>query len=258
MELESGTKSKAASSGSASSQYRGVSFNNHSQKWKAVITVGRKQAYDKASIDLRGPDAPTNFRYDPAAIQAFALASAQHKAATASASSSPPTATAVVAMPTTPQLQQQQPRYPPQRMEEEQEEDERMAGSSSSSSSSSLYAPPEVTYYQQQAIAHHQQQQLLFHQQQQQYNAFLLTNCNGSSSSSRLQPASLEKLDSQTNDSVESVRDVEMELNAIRATLLQRSQQVDAAAQQLQHSPPPLNTSQMRTGKQLPNEFMCL
>lgn len=41
MEIES--KPKAASGGSASSQYRGVSFNNHSQKWKAVITVGRKQ-----------------------------------------------------------------------------------------------------------------------------------------------------------------------------------------------------------------------
>jgi hypothetical protein len=77
-----------ATSTNSSSQYRGVSFNQHSQKWKAVITVGRKQyflgyfaseieaarAYDKASIDLRGPEAPTNFQYDPQVLKAFAEA----------------------------------------------------------------------------------------------------------------------------------------------------------------------------------------
>lgn len=86
-------KKEESSSPNASSQYRGVSFNSHSQKWKAVITVGRKQyflgyygneveaarAYDKAALELRGPEAPTNFRYD--AGHAAALAAAARQAA---------------------------------------------------------------------------------------------------------------------------------------------------------------------------------
>jgi len=60
---------------SKSSDYRGVSFNHKSQKWKAVITVNKKQSflgyydsefeaaqrYDEASKEYRGPEAKTNF-----------------------------------------------------------------------------------------------------------------------------------------------------------------------------------------------------
>lgn len=155
---------------------------------------------------MRGPDAPTNFRYDPAAIQAFALASAQHKAQLANSNS----AAAAVNHPA-PQVKQE---YETQDYEDdddlmEQDEFE--------------HQPYQVPHY---------PPQHMYHQQQQHYYA-------------RPPPASLEKLDSQTNDSVESVRDVEMELNAIRATLMQRGQQQPAP-------------QQMRNGKDIPAEFLCL
>ena len=92
-------KSPGSATANSSSQYRGVSFNTHSQKWKAVITVGRKQyflgyfvneveaarAYDKASLELRGPEAPTNFKYDAEALAAAAQARASGKGESASA-----------------------------------------------------------------------------------------------------------------------------------------------------------------------------
>ena len=174
-------KAAAAAATNASSQFRGVSFNSHSQKWKAVITVGRKQyflgyfvqeveaarAYDKASLELRGPEAPTNFKYDKAALAAAAEAAAARKAA-----------------------------QPPQEtLLEEADNDDEM----------------------------------------------------------EVEPAcaSLEKLDgTQTNDSMESVRDVELELNAVRTTLMMREQAIMNARAQ----------NQMKASKQhdVPSEFMCL
>jgi hypothetical protein len=162
-------------SGNASSQYRGVSFNTHSQKWKAVITVGRKQyflgyfsqeveaarAYDKASLELRGPEAPTNFKYDKAALEAAAKAAAARQA-------NPP--------PVEAELDDDQMEVEPQ--------------------------------------------------------------C-----------ASLEKLDTQTSDSMESVRDVEVELNAVRATLMLREQAIMNSRAQ----------NQLKVkAEELPAEFMCL
>lgn len=140
----------------SSSQYRGVSFNNHSQKWKAVITVGRKQyflgyfvneneaarAYDKASLELRGPEAPTNFKYDNTTLAQ--AATPQQAAAFSSSAQAPP------------------PSY-------EEEDDNGME----------LEGPPK--------------------------------------------DASLEQLEPQTNDSMESVRDVELELNAIKNSINKRN-----------------------------------
>ena len=160
---------KSATS-NASSQYRGVSFNTHSQKWKAVITVGRKQyflgyfvneieaarAYDKASLELRGPEAPTNFKYDSATLASIAG----------------------------------------------------------------------------------------------QANAVQIHNNDDEDMDTEPQCASLEKLlDGQTGDSMESVRDVEMELNAVRTTLLMREQAIMNARA----------ASQMKVKQEdLPSEFMCL
>jgi len=168
-------KSPATPGSNASSQFRGVSFNSHSQKWKAVITVGRKQyflgyyvheeeaarAYDKASLELRGPEAPTNFKYDKAALAAAAEAAAARKA------SQPATAN------------------------EESDDEDVME-----------VEPP----------------------------------C-----------ASLEKIDGvRTNDSMESVRDPEVEINAVRAHLMMREQAImNARAQRAKQD-------------DVPAEYLCL
>jgi len=166
--------------GATSSQYRGVSFNSHSQKWKAVITVGRKQyflgyfvqeteaarAYDKASLELRGPEAPTNFKYDKATLEAAAVAK-----------------------------QNNQGTQPPHPVEETEGEDEMEV---------------ETGY------------------------------------------ASLEKLDSQTNDSMESVRDAEVEVNAVRATLMMRQQAIINARNQSNQRMKPQQPDD------IPSEFLCL
>jgi len=174
---------KPAAATNTSSPYRGVSFNTHSQKWKAVITVGRKQyflgyfvneleaarAYDKASLELRGPEAPTNFSYDQAALTAAAEAAAARKAS--------------------------QPARTEMETQDLDDDDDMEIETA--------------------------------------------------------QCASLEKLEGmQTNDSMESVRDPELEVNAVRATLMMREQAIMNARAQ----------NQKRTAKQeeVPSEFLCL